>query len=252
MVELTIRRRQRRRRLFAVCQRIEDLQKAKTLTSVSTIGRWPLGILLTILAEARFPLTIESKTLASPRRFCADGLQRKINSFGITTIKAWVGSLKNWIETVMSFLPERSVSDLTSDALLKCACKKNTYASEGGKTGGESLFGNTLRLWSGIWEESYGSRNASIISTSLKQTTEPKISICAEIAAIVNLFIAHLRDLSPIFSREASFASTVTWVFTNYARHAVSGLFTGQDLVRFYDDSIVRVGHLPAMTGGDR
>lgn len=228
---------QRRRRIFAVCERVSHLLQRKTPTSAQTILQWMLEILLIILVEARAEYSIECGDLVSKSALSADGLMRRISLFGITNRKDWDGLLIN-LEEVFRSLPNEPESwvyhssEQRNGDTIAVDISKSVHSTEGNGR----LFGRISRLWSDIWDDQYVSPNSSIISTALRQTTESIISICAEISSSICWRIVHLKNYFPNFSDLALFALTVRGAYTSYARQAVNWLFTEVQWLRYYHD----------------
>jgi len=233
---------QRRRRIFIVCQRSENLLRSKTTFSALTTAQFLTECLLLALAvlSDRYRVDCENWDVDAGR---SDHLlRRRMRLFGLES--------EERLETLLNNL----------NALLPSSrCGRDGSASSPGSTttgvtsqhldtkSGESeqaqpgLLGESPSIapsWKRISADLWPILNECITSTCESPTTESKIYICAQVLVSIAALITPSADSSPNYWSAVSSASTALRGFTNYARQASSDLFTPMEWVQPWADFI--------------
>ena len=230
---------QRRRRVFIVCQRIEDILKQKTILSAKIILQCLIEILLTILIEVKGLSSIGLDDSDLERKYSVDGLIGKMRLFGITNQKDWNGLLRILTDTLRLYPKEQEIWELVLEELQQSAFKATaTNPLDDKKMEKELKSLNISELWNSIWDESYATTNLSTISTAIKQTTESKIYTCAKVALIMAEYMLRSKTYCQNSSSLRSFALTLRKAYTNYARRTNKSLFTEHKYILLYRDFI--------------
>ena len=226
---------QRRRRVFVVCQSVEDIQRQKTISSALTIAQCLAEVLALNLGVLR---SLSSEGLQ--HLGCADGepnrsLLRRIKLFGMDS----ESQVRLLLDKLAVILPSSEHGQSALDSGNGSAATKTTVDikwSQLLRWVGE--YQNTGIFSADILAETLHLANLSTISTSTNATTERTIYISALASLHIAELIIHCTTSSPCCWSAASSASIALKEFTNYARQASDGLFADMGWIQPWRDFI--------------
>lgn len=221
---------QRRRRVFVCAQRVDDLLKAKTISSALTIAQCLAETLVLGLAVLRNLSATDLQDLAFDGSQPAHSLQRRMRLFGLQKdeaaqmLRESLAVFRQWSE------PGQNGSDLDTGRNGAGATKSigvtRSTALNGveGNWRAECLSAEVS--WSNCLADLSQIVNESTTSTCENATTEKIIYSFARTLLHIAALITPSMDSSPSFWSAASSISTAIEVYINYARQTSSSLFT--------------------------
>lgn len=231
---------QRRRRVFILCEKVNHIIEARTISSSLTILQCLIEILGCILVEAHALYPIGHKTSTSLKSLSSDGLKRRMKLFGIAK-EDFLKRLQQNLEDVLRRFPQgpeeleekfrgpepTDINLLLMDMLSGNLLNKQLIQKPGWSIG--LSWKTTLAVISKVakW---------SITSTERKRITTSTIYICAGILLNIGEFICQSNACCPNFWSAATSYLTMTQEYTNYARQANRDLFGDMEWVQPWAD----------------
>lgn len=214
---------QRGRRLFFVCQRVEDILQRRTTTSAITISQLLIETLQLISGALQLPSPTGRRSSASSRIDFADGLAMRTRLFGLDAGRLSLENLlQNLAEGPAKYRSGLGLSALSTVASAELAIALGTSSSEVAET---LPFWSTGLSWSSIWDDVYDLTRLCTTSTPSKMTIDSKIYSCAMALLDISAHTVHWMDSSPAFSMMGSSISTALKGYIDYARQASESLF---------------------------
>jgi len=232
---------QRRRRVFIVCQHIDDILKQKTTSSAQTIAQCLIEILGSILVEARSQLLIEYESSTSESKYSAVGLQRRMKLFGIADKELWPMLQANLDAEKARLQQEHTNLDWdlgesvegTNQIITDDRCENTS-----GEMVRASELWNIEPQWKTILEDLFQVTRLYTTSMALKQIAESQIYTFAIAVLSIVKFITLSNNSCPTYWNAASSALTVIEEYIDYARQASNSLFTKLEWVQSWRDFI--------------
>jgi site-specific DNA-cytosine methylase len=232
---------QRRKRVYVLCQHASFLMKSKSNTSLTTGAIAVLGILQNILTGLSMVSAKSQKGLDAGCRSVSVGLQRKMQCFTVQSDELLQMWLQNLAEAFLNAATEREHWGLSHGLGTKTEVNLShdvdiqlSVFQE--KKVRRSLFLSTQQLWKSELDDLFGILKSFTTLTELKQITDQKICIYAEMLHTIGWFISQSRDACPHLLKLESLCLTLTKEFTNYARQADEPIFRGERVFGFWDD----------------
>jgi len=245
---------QRRRRIFAVCQRADDLRKQRTTTSALTMAQCVVEILGGILTAARSPSFTGYKSSTSARNLSAAGATRRMQLFNLRSAEAWAmlrENLDEWrARSASAPAPSASPTGVSATAIAPDVATLSASMDDAMALACRSW--NTSPSWRNFWDGLWCLVKSSTTSTDARTITEPRIYGCATAALCIAACITPQSACSPSYWSAASSALTVIEEFTNYARLASHSLFGAVEWVQPWADYTHRAARLRQSLGDTR
>lgn len=224
---------QRRKRVFIVCQSVEDLLRTRTTTSALTIAQALMEILHASFREVKARSIIAPKSSDWSKSISVDGLNRRMRLFGLPTKNDLLGSLlAKWDDESQKSSADCIRWDWESGAKSDAALTTEPDTSFDKENGSQSLtakklsYSNTEQSWKTFLDDLCALVRSCITSTETSPTTDQTIYSCVLMSERIAQLICQLKGSSPAYWSAASSALTAMEEFTNYARQASNSLFT--------------------------
>lgn len=234
---------QRRRRVFIVCQAVDDLLQSRTISSSLTI----MQLLLEVLQQALVVISAASRSEyiswdSGKKDRCADGLKRRIKLFSLLREDSLRMLLPNLGDYQARCLPTGRKS------ATECHGVEETENTSQTRVGPLLQCGAQREIWSeyssieGLLSKASGDispgATSFTTSTSLNQITESTIYTCSQVALRIASLIAQSNSSCPVSWSAASSALTAIPDFINYASQASSNLFADVEWIQPWGDFI--------------
>lgn len=244
---------QRRRRLFVCAQRANTILQAKTITSALTIIQCLAESLRLTLIDLLDQSNQELENCGLGDSKSGNLLKKRMRLFDLDLEGAALKLEQSLAVLQQSLGQEQNALD-SVHGNVNCETFEDTRLR--GLTEQEGFL-NTDKLLRVTLEEALTVMRECIISTSEKEITESRIFICARTLLRIARLITPSTSSSPSFWSAASSNLIAMREFTNYARSAVSDIFTGMewiqpwsDFVREADDVCKSLGNLGVTSFG--